>query len=74
LIRRGWTKNSLPAGTAVNAQGFQVRGRSFRASWIGVARWSRISSIVSLSLERNTPKNDGRFRENRLSQRTDIHP
>ena len=32
LIRRGWNKNSLPAGTEVNVQGYQARDRSFRAA------------------------------------------
>jgi hypothetical protein len=32
LIRRGWNKNSLPAGTEINVQGFQARDRSFRAA------------------------------------------
>ena len=32
LLRRGWNRNSLPAGTIVNVQGFQARDRSFRAA------------------------------------------
>jgi hypothetical protein len=32
LIRRGWNKNSLPAGTEVSVQGYQSRDRSFRAA------------------------------------------
>lgn len=32
LIRRGWNRNSLPPGTAINVQGFQARDRSFRAA------------------------------------------
>jgi uncharacterized protein DUF6152 len=32
LLRRGWNRNSLPAGTQVSVQGFQARDRSFRAS------------------------------------------
>lgn len=32
LLRRGWNRNSLPAGTVVNVQGFQARDRSFRAA------------------------------------------
>jgi hypothetical protein len=32
LIRRGWNKNSLPAGTKINVQGFQARDRSYRAA------------------------------------------
>jgi hypothetical protein len=32
LIRRGWNRNSIPAGTPVYVEGFQARDRSFRAS------------------------------------------
>jgi hypothetical protein len=32
LLRRGWNKNSLPAGTEVNVQGFQARDGAFRAA------------------------------------------
>ncbi|WP_428096602.1 DUF6152 family protein [Candidatus Rariloculus sp.] len=32
LIRRGWNRNSIPAGTRVHVEGFQSRDRSFRAS------------------------------------------
>jgi hypothetical protein len=32
LLRRGWNRNSLPAGTEVNVQGYQARDRSFRAA------------------------------------------
>lgn len=32
LLRRGWNKTSLPAGTAVNVQGFQARDGAFRAA------------------------------------------
>lgn len=32
LIRRGWNRNSIPAGTQVHVEGFQARDRSFRAS------------------------------------------
>jgi len=32
LLRRGWNRNSLPAGTEVSVQGFQARDRSFRAA------------------------------------------
>jgi hypothetical protein len=32
LIRRGWNRSSLPAGTEVNVQGYQARDRSFRAA------------------------------------------
>ena len=32
LIRRGWNRNSLPAGTEVSVQGYQARDRSFRAA------------------------------------------
>lgn len=32
LIRRGWNRNSIPAGTKVHVEGFQARDRSFRAS------------------------------------------
>jgi hypothetical protein len=32
LIRRGWNRNSIPAGTQVFVEGFQARDRSFRAS------------------------------------------
>lgn len=32
LIRRGWNRNSLPAGTEINVRGFQARDRSFRAA------------------------------------------
>ena len=32
LIRRGWNRNSIPAGTRVFVEGYQARDRSFRAS------------------------------------------
>jgi Family of unknown function (DUF6152) len=32
LLRRGWNKSSLPAGTEVNVQGFQARDGAFRAA------------------------------------------
>lgn len=32
LIRRGWNKRSLPAGTEISVRGFQARDRSFRAA------------------------------------------
>ncbi len=32
LIRRGWTRTSVPAGIQVHVEGFQARDRSFRAS------------------------------------------
>ena len=32
LIRRGFTRNSVPAGIRVNVEGFQARDRSFRAN------------------------------------------
>ena len=36
LIRRGWTRNSVPAGIRVNVQGFQARDRSFRANGVEI--------------------------------------
>lgn len=32
LVRRGWNRNSIPAGTKVRVEGYQARDRSFRAS------------------------------------------
>ena len=32
LIRRGWTRNSVPAGIKVHVEGYQARDLSFRAS------------------------------------------
>ena len=32
LLRRGWNRNSLPAGTVIDVAGFQARDRSFRAA------------------------------------------
>ncbi len=32
LLRRGWTKNSLPAGTAILVEGFQAKDASNRAN------------------------------------------
>lgn len=32
LLRRGWNRNSLPAGTEINVRGFQARDRSFKAA------------------------------------------
>ena len=32
LIRQGWNRSSVPAGTAVHVEGFQARDRSFRAT------------------------------------------
>ena len=32
LIRHGWNRNSVPAGTKVFVEGFQAKDRSFRAS------------------------------------------
>ncbi len=32
LLRRGWNKNSLPAGTEIIVQGFQAKDGSYRAN------------------------------------------
>jgi hypothetical protein len=32
LLRRGWNKNSLPAGTKIKVQGFQAKDGSYRAN------------------------------------------
>lgn len=32
LIRRGWNRNSLPAGIEVSVRGFQARDRAYRAA------------------------------------------
>ncbi len=32
LVRRGWNRNSIPAGTPVRVEGYQARDRSFRAN------------------------------------------
>jgi len=32
LIRHGWNRNSVPAGTKVHVEGFQAKDRTFRAS------------------------------------------
>ena len=32
LLRRGWTKNTLPAGTTVKVEGFQAKDSSLRAN------------------------------------------
>jgi len=32
LLRRGWNRNSLPAGTKIMVQGFQAKDGSFRAN------------------------------------------
>ena len=32
LLRRGWNKTSLPAGTKIKVQGFQAKDGSFRAN------------------------------------------
>jgi hypothetical protein len=32
LLRRGWNRNSLPAGTKIQVQGFQAKDGSFRAN------------------------------------------
>ena len=32
LLRRGWTKNSLPAGAKIKVQGFQAKDGSLRAN------------------------------------------
>ena len=32
LIRRGWTKNSVPVGTEIIVEGFQAKDGSFRAN------------------------------------------
>ena len=32
LVRRGWNRNSIPAGTPVRVEGYQARDRSTRAS------------------------------------------
>jgi Family of unknown function (DUF6152) len=32
LLRRGWNRTSLPAGTKVSVQGFQAKDGSFRAN------------------------------------------
>lgn len=32
LMRRGWNRNSIPAGIRVHVEGYQARDRSFRAT------------------------------------------
>lgn len=32
LLRRGWSRNSLPAGTEIRVRGFQARDRTHRAA------------------------------------------
>jgi hypothetical protein len=32
LMRNGWNRNSVPAGTKVHVEGFQAKDRTFRAS------------------------------------------
>ena len=32
MLRRGWTRDSLPAGTKVKVQGFQAKDGAFRAN------------------------------------------
>jgi hypothetical protein len=32
LLRRGWNRSSLPAGTKISVQGFQAKDGSFRAN------------------------------------------
>jgi len=32
MLRRGWTRDSLPAGTKVKVEGFQAKDGSFRAN------------------------------------------
>jgi hypothetical protein len=32
LLRRGWNRNSLPAGSKISVQGFQAKDGSFRAN------------------------------------------
>lgn len=32
LIRRGWNRDSLPAGTKIRVEGYQARDRSYRAN------------------------------------------
>ena len=32
LLRRGWTKNSLPAGVEITVEGFQAKDGSYRAN------------------------------------------
>jgi len=46
LLRRGWTRDSLPAGTAVIVQGFQAKDGSLRAN----ARDIEFPDGTSLSL------------------------
>jgi hypothetical protein len=36
LIRRGFTRNSVPAGIRVHVEGFQARDRSFRANGVQI--------------------------------------
>ncbi len=36
LIRRGWTRNSVPAGIEVSVTGFQARDRSFKANGVEI--------------------------------------
>ena len=33
LIRRGWTKNSVPVGVEIIVEGFQAKDSSLRANW-----------------------------------------
>ena len=48
LLRRGWNKNSLPAGTKIKVQGFQAKDGSYRAN----GRDSRSRTAESCSLAR----------------------
>src|SRR5690606_14059481 len=36
LVRRGWNRNSLPAGTKVVVHGYQARDASYRATGVDV--------------------------------------
>jgi Family of unknown function (DUF6152) len=51
LIRRGWTKNSLPAGIEITVDGFQAKDGSFRAN----ARDVTFPDGTKLSVGSNEP-------------------
>ena len=50
LIRHGWNRNSVPAGTRVHVEGFQAKDRSFRASGRSISGVKSLGASITPGL------------------------
>src|SRR5436309_11035166 len=55
LLRRGWTKNSLPAGTVILVEGFQAKDGSNRANGSIITFTDGINMFVGSSSGHRAP-------------------